>query len=274
MNRLFPVLLVVSLAVVLAFLTLPILAVFLRISPIELAEQLGADLAVDAMLVSLKTTTIALALTLVFGTPAAYFLALKRFRGRAFVTTLIELPLVLPPAVAGLGLLAALGTKGLLGGTLAAFGVRIPFTQAAVIMAVTFVSSPFYLRQAIASFEAVDKNLLAAARTLGAGQARVFRRVALPLAAGGLGAGATLSWARGLGEFGATILFAGSLQGETQTVPLAIYSAFDLDRSVALALGGLLIIVSMAVLLAAKVLPSWVPSTSTSLFRSARSRST
>ncbi len=267
----FPALLVASVVIALVFLTLPIVAVFLRVSPVELARQLGSDLAVDAMLVTLQTSTISLALILVVGTPAAYYLARRQFRGRSLVIALTELPLVLPPAVAGIGLLAALGTRGLLGGTLDAFGVRIPFTQAAVILAVTFVASPFYLRQALAAFEALDPTVLDAARTLGASPARVFRRVALPLSAGGLGAGATLAWARGLGEFGATILFAGSLQGETQTLPLAIYAAFDLDRTVALALGAFMIIISLAVLLTAKLLPSWTRSSLTSGFPFARS---
>ena len=171
--------------------------------------------------------------------------------------TLIELPLVLPPAVAGIGLLAAFGRFGLLGGTLEAFGVSIGFTQAAVVLAVIYVASPFYIRQAISSFESVDQDLVAASRTLGAGPARTFRRIALPLAAGGLGAGAALAFARGIGEFGATIFFAGSLQGVTQTLPLAIYAQFDIDFDVALAIGALLVIISGVVLLTVKFIPSW-----------------
>ncbi|MCY4087882.1 MAG: molybdate ABC transporter permease subunit [Actinomycetia bacterium] len=272
-RALFPIGLAVSLALAFVFLTLPVAAVFLRASPVELVRQLGSELAVDAMLVTLQTSTIALALILVVGTPAAYALARWQFRGRSVVVALTELPLVLPPAVAGIGLLAALGTRGLLGGTLDAFGVRIPFTQAAVILAVTFVASPFYLRQALVALEALDPDVLDAARTLGASPARVFRRIVLPLSGGALGAGATLAWARGIGEFGATILFAGSLQGETQTLPLAIYAAFDLDRTVALALGALLIIISLAVLLTAKLLPSWTRSSLTSASSAARSTS-
>ena len=272
-RALFPAGLAVSLALAFVFLTLPVAAVFLRASPVELVRQLSSELAVDAMLVTLQTSTIALALILLVGTPAAYALARWQFRGRPVVVALTELPLVLPPAVAGIGLLAALGTRGLLGGTLDAFGVRIPFTQAAVILAVTFVASPFYLRQALVAFEALDPDVLDAARTLGASPARVFRRIVLPLSGGALGAGATLAWARGIGEFGATILFAGSLQGETQTLPLAIYAAFDLDRTVALALGALLIIISLAVLLTAKLLPLWTRSSLTSASGAARSTS-
>ena len=256
-RRLFGGVLVLSLAVVLAFLLLPIVAIFARIPPGELFGQLGSSAAVDALVVTLKTNLVAQAVILLFGTPAAYFVATRRFPGRRFVITLIELPLVLPPAVAGIGLLAAFGRFGLLGGTLEAFGVSIGFTQAAVVLAVIYVASPFYIRQAISSFESVDQDLVAASRTLGAGPARTFRRIALPLAAGGLGAGAALAFARGIGEFGATIFFAGSLQGVTQTLPLAIYAQFDIDFDVALAIGALLVIISGVVLLTVKFIPSW-----------------
>jgi molybdate transport system permease protein len=272
-RRPFDVALVAACTVVLAFLVLPLAAIFLRISPVDLFAQLGNPAAIDALVVSLKTSLIAITFILVLGTPAAYLLATRRFRGRALVLTLIELPLVLPPAVAGLALFAALGKSGLLGSTLDAVGVAVPFTQAAVVLAVTLVASPFYLRAAIAAFEAVDPNLLDAARTLGAGPARRFRRVALPLAAGGLGAGSTLALARGLGEFGATIMFAGSLQGRTQTLPLMIYAQLDRDFDVALAVGALLVLVSLAVLLAAKVIPSWTSFASIWPTRSARSTS-
>ncbi len=273
MSRRFDAVLVAACALALTFLALPLAAVFLRVSPVELLAQLGNPAAVDALLVSLKTSLIASGLVLVVGTPAAYLLATRRFRGRAVALTLIELPLVLPPAVAGIALLAAFGRRGLLGGTLDALGVSIPFTQAAVVLAVVLVASPFYLRAAIAAFESVDTSLLDASRTLGASPARTFRRVALPLAAPGLGAGATLAFARGLGEFGATIMFAGSLQGRTQTLPLMIYAQLDRDPDVALAVGALLVLVSLAVLLAVKLLPSWTRFTSISLSRSAPSTS-
>ena len=164
---------------------------------------------------------------------------------------------MLPPAVAGIGLLVAFGRAGLLGGTFDALGIDIAFTKVAVILAVTFVASPFYLRTAIAAFEAVDPTLPAAARTLGAGRGRVFFRVMLPLARGGLGAGAALAFARGLGEFGATIMFAGSLQGVTQTLSLAIYEQFDVDFDVALAISALLIVLSAVVLLSVKLMTRW-----------------
>jgi molybdate transport system permease protein len=263
-----------ALAAAVLFLTLPLLALFLRVPPDELVAQLGSERARDAIRVSLTTSLVAHALILGFGTPAAYLLATKGFRGRSLVVSLLELPLVLPPAVAGIGLLAAFGRSGLLGGELGALGLSIPFTQLAVVLAVCFVASPFYVRAAIAAFEAVDPRLLDASRTLGADRGRTFRRIALPLAAGGLGAGSTLAFARGLGEFGATIMFAGSLPGLTQTAPLAIYDSLDQDFDVALALGALFVVFSVLILLAAKLIPSWTRSSSISTFPFARSRST
>ena len=253
----FTALLAGALALALCFLTLPLVAIFLEAGPAAIVRQLGSASARDAIVVSLRTNAIAQAAILAVGTPAAYLLATRRFRGRSLVLTLIELPLVLPPAVAGIGLLAAFGGMGLLGGGLDVLGLRLPFTQTAVVLAVIFVASPFYLRQAVAAFEAVDPDLLAAARTLGAGPARTFGRVALPLALGGLGAGATLAFARGLGEFGATIIFAGSFPGRTQTLPLAIYAEFDRDFPTALAIGALLVAVSAAILLTTRLVTRW-----------------
>ena len=264
MRRAFPLLLGLALALALVFLGLPVVALFLRVPPPELLAQLGDERARDALLVSLRTSLVAHALVLAVGTPAAYLLATRSFRGRQLVVSVLELPLVLPPAVAGLGLLAAFGRTGLLGRELSALGLELPFTQVAVVLAICFVASPFYLRAAIAAFAAVDERLVAAARTLGAGEAGTFARVALPLAASGLGAGSTLAFARGLGEFGATIMFAGNLPGRTQTAPLAIYAALDEDFELALALGALLVVVSLAVLLVAKLLPAWTRSTLTS----------
>jgi molybdate transport system permease protein len=266
--------LVAALVVTLAFLLLPVVAIFLRVSPGTLLDELGSGVVKDALVVTLKTNVIAQALILLVGTPAAYFVGRRRFPGRTMVITLVELPLVLPPAVAGVGLLAAFGRFGLLGGTLSALGVSVGLTQTAVVVAVAYVASPFYLRQAIAAFESLDGTLLDASRTLGAGPARTFARVALPLARSGLAAGAALSFARGVGEFGATIMFAGSLQGVTQTLSLAIYSAFDVNFDTALALGALLVLVSLAILLAAKLVPAWTRSNSTSPLPFAGSAST
>ena len=263
--------LTVATAISLAFLLLPIVAIFAELSLSELRDGLTSDVTLDALRVTAETNLIAMTLIVCFGTPTAYLLATRTFRGKALLVTLVELPLVLPPAVAGIGLLAAFGRLGLLGGSLDALGIDIAFTKVAVVLAVTFVASPFYVRTAIAAFEAVDPDLVSASRTLGAGPGRTFARVALPLASGGLGAGAALAFARGLGEFGATIMFAGSLQGVTQTLSLAVYQEFDVDFDTALAIGALLVIASALVLLAAKVVLAWRRSTSTSITVSAPS---
>ncbi|SRR5260221_9605104 len=257
-------------AIALAFLFLPIVAIFVKVSPARLIDQLSNPIVTDALIVSFKTTLIAQVLVLVFGTPTAYLLASRRFPGRSLCVTLVELPLVLPPAVAGIGLLVAFGRVGLLGSTLRAAGIQIPFTQTAVTLAVAFVASPLYIRQAIAAFEAVDPNLIAASRTLGAGPVRTFFRVILPLARGGLVAGEALAFARGLGEFGATIMFAGSLQKVTQTLPLAIYAEFEVNFDVTLAISALLVLISAALLISLKLtsLWPWQPSEQTSPSRS------
>ena len=264
----------VATAVALCFLLLPVVALFTHTSPANLLDQLSNPVVKDALVVSLKTSLVAQLLIVLFGTPTAYLLATERFRGRSLAITLVELPLVLPPAVAGIGLLAAFGRMGLLGSTLDAFGIQLPFTQTAVTIAVAYVASPLYIRQAIAAFEATDPNLAAASRTLGAGPARTFFRVVLPLARGGLAAGLALSFARGLGEFGATIMFAGSLQKVTQTLPLAIYAEFDVNFDATLAMGCVLVLISVILLIALRTGLTWQRSrstASTSLFGLSRS---
>jgi molybdate transport system permease protein len=241
----------------LAFLLLPIAAIFVHTSPGHLLEQLSNPVVRDAFVVSLKTSLPAQLLIVAFGTPTALLLATKRFPGHTLAVTLVELPLVLPPAVAGIGLLAAFGRLGLLGSSLRALGVSLPFTQSAVTIAVAYVASPLYIRQAIAAFEATDPNLAAASRTLGAGPVRTFFRVVLPQARAGLIAGLALSFARGLGEFGATIMFAGSLQKVTQTLPLAIYAEFDQNFDATLAMSGTLVLVSVALLVALHLGLTW-----------------
>ncbi len=254
----------IVLAVVLAFLLLPIVALFSYQPVHDLIDNFSAKVATDAILVSLKTNAIAFAVMVVLGTPFAYVIGRRRFPARSVVVTLVELPLVMPPAVAGLGLLVAFGRFGLLGHTLRVLGIDLAFTQGAVVLAILFVASPFYLRGAIAAFQGVDSTLLDVAGTLGAGPLRRMLRVAVPLAGTGLGAAAALAFARGIGEFGATILFAGSLEGTTQTLPLAVYSLFDANLDQAIAIGVLLIIVSAAILLAAKLVGSWTFSRLTS----------
>jgi molybdate transport system permease protein len=254
--RAFSAVLLAALALALAFLTLPVVAVFANTAPDKLLSSLGDASARDALRLSLETSLIALAIVVAVGTPAAYLLATRRFRGHALVVTLVELPLVLPPAVAGIGLLAALGPNGILGSLVEDAGVRLVLATAGVVVALVFVSAPYYLRQAQAAFAAVDPTLLEASRTLGAGEARTFARVALPVARPGLLAGGALAWGRALGEFGATLMFAGSFRGVTQTAPLAIYERFSTDFTGALALSAVLVAVSAALLISVKLIGS------------------
>jgi molybdate transport system permease protein len=249
----FKLLLALALALTLAFLVLPVIAIFVNTSPARLISSLGDTQSREALLLSLKTSAIALAIIVLVGTPAAYLLAVRRFRGQALVLTLLELPLVLPPAVAGIGLLAALGPHGILGGALADAHIQLVLQTAGVVVALTFVASPFYLRQAHTAFQAVDRSYLDAARSLGARESAVFMRVAIPTARPGLVAGVALAWGRALGEFGATLMFAGSFQGVTQTAPLAIYDQFPSDFPAALALSAVLVIVSAVLLLTIKL---------------------
>ena len=271
----FNALLALCAGVSLTFLALPLVALFVETPLDDVPDLLGDPVVRDIIGVSVRTNAIANALILLFGTPTAYLLATRRFRGRSLLVTLVELPLVLPPAVAGIGLLAAFGAGGLFGDELQDAGIVLPFTEWAVVLAVTFVASPFYVRQAIAAFESVDPALPAASRTLGAGPARTFWRVSLPLAAGGLVAGWVLAFARGIGEFGATIVFAGNVHGETQTLPLGIYEKLQANFDVALAIGVLLVILSGSILLTYKLVATWRVSSSTSLspFALTRSRS-
>jgi molybdate transport system permease protein len=250
----FAVLLVAALTLALLFLTVPVVAIFIDTGPRDLVSSLGDDGALEALRLSLFCSAVAVAIIVVVGTPAAYLLATRRFRGRAAIVTLVELPLVLPPAVAGIGLLAALGPNGLLGGWIEDAGIQLVLSTTGVILALTFVAAPFYLRQAQAGFEALDPTWLDASRTLGAGEARTFLRVAIPGAGPGLIAGLALAWGRALGEFGATLMFAGSFRGITQTVPLAIYERFSTDFTGALALSAVLVAVSAALLLSVKLL--------------------
>ncbi|MFN2486508.1 MAG: ABC transporter permease [Acidimicrobiia bacterium] len=240
------------------FLLIPAVAIFTRVSPTALLEAATSPPVVTAMFVSLKTSFIAHVFLLLLGTPLAYLIALNQFWGRKVVIALTELPLVLPPAVAGIGLLAAFGRRGPIGGALEAAGISISFTQTAVVIAITFVAAPLYIRQAVTAFEGIDQSLLDASRTLNISPWRRFWRIALPLAGGGLAAGSALAWARGLGEFGATIMFAGSLPGVTETLPLAIYSQLNRDFSVALSIGAIFVLLGLAVLVSAKFLSGWL----------------
>jgi molybdate transport system permease protein len=248
-----------AILVALAFFVVPVIAIFTHVPPGRLVHELHSPVVHDALIVSLKTIIAAQAAILVFGTPTAYFLASRRFPGRSIVVTLVELPIVLPPAVAGIGLIVTFDRFGLIGRHWPWLASHVSFNATAVVLAIMLVSAPFYVRQAIASFEAVDPNMVAASRTLGAGSVKTFFRVTLPLARGGLAAGEAICLARGLGEFGATILFAGSLQGRTQTLPLAIYTQFEAQGGLdaALAISALLILISLAILLSLKASGLW-----------------
>jgi len=247
--RPFTVVTAAALAVALLFLTVPVVAIFANTPPGDLLDSLDDPSARDALRLSIETSAISMALIVVIGTPAAYLLATRSFRGKTLVITLIELPLVLPPAVAGIALLASLGPKGIFG----AAGPHLVLETAGVVVALTFVASPFYLRQAQEAFAAVDPRLREASRTLGASEARTFWAVAIPVARAGLLAGGALALGRALGEFGATLMFAGSFRGVTQTVPLAIYERFATDFTGALALSAVLVAVSAALLATVKL---------------------
>jgi molybdate transport system permease protein len=263
-----------AVGLVVAFLAIPLVALFVQAPLGDLPSLLREQVVQDAIWVTLKTNLAANLLVVGIGTPAAWFLATRRFPGRGLIVTLCELPLVLPPAVAGIALLAAYAQGGLFGTALDGIGVVLPFGPWAVVLAVAFVASPFYLRQAIATFEAVDGDLTDVARTLGASRTATFWRVVLPLAAGGLAAGWVLAFARGVGEFGATIIFAGNVQGKTTTLTLAVYQELDSSIDVALAMGVLLVALSAGVLVSYKLLGAWRRSNWTSRAGFATSRST
>jgi molybdate transport system permease protein len=234
-----------------AFILVPLLALTWRAAESgELADNLTSDLVLDAMLLSAITSTLCLFLALLFGTPLAYLLARRDFPGKALVDLLIDLPIVLPPTVAGVALLVAFGRRGVLGEHLDALGIDIAFTTTAVVLAQLFVSAPFYIRTVKAGFEGVSPEYEGVAATLGASPLRIFWRIVLPLSWPSLLAGAILCWARALSELGATLVFAGNFPERTQTMPLAIIGVFDAGRSidVAIALGVILVFASALLL--------------------------
>lgn len=241
-------------AICVAFLSLPPLALLLRVPLGDLLRYLGDPLVLDALRLSAISSLTSLALMLAFGTPLAYTLARRDFPGKRVVETLVELPLVLPPAVAGVALLFAFGRRSPVGGVLRDLNIEVAFTLAAVVLAQTFVASPFYIRAARAGFQSVPRDLVDAAHTHGAGGWQTFRHVVAPLAMPGLVGGAVMAWARAVGEFGATILFAGNFQGRTQTMPLAIYTALESDLNAAIVLSAILVLASFALLITFKLL--------------------
>ena len=247
----------------LVLLLIPLFALVTKTAPAAIWRALGAEGTREAILLSLRTSGITVLLVLMFGTPLAYLLGRRRPPMISLLEVLVDLPTVLPPAVAGLALLMAFGRRGLLGGTLDALGLQIPFTTLAVIMAQTFVAAPFYVKTAAVGLSAVSRELELAAALDGATGWGAFQHVMLPLAWRSLLGGAALCWARALGEFGATIIFAGNLPGRTQTMPLAVYLGFEMDLSQALTLSTILLGTSFAVLLFVRaVLTRYAPDSS------------
>jgi molybdate transport system permease protein len=237
----------------LLFLALPIIAVILRTLPIRATGWMAAS-TISALQLSLVTATVSSTLVALIGTPVAYALERESFRGKAFIEALVDLPMVLPPAVAGMALLITFGRRGLLGPALSGLGIELPFTTVAVIIAQVFVAGPFYVRSAKSGFGAVDRRLEQMSALLGVSNLRTFLRITLPLAAPSLFGGLLMTWARALGEFGATIMFAGNFQGRTQTMPLAIYMGLESNIDSALALSVILIAVSFAVLVSVRLI--------------------
>ena len=242
--------------VLLAFLALPFLALLLRVSPVQVAARLGDPVVRDALRLSFVTSAAAMIVVVALGLPVAYLLATREFFGKRVVEALIDLPMVLPPTVAGFALLMAFGRMGLLGRSLGVLGITLPFTTAGVVLAQVFMAVPFFVGPARAGFAGVDRKLLEAAATLRSSESHTFWRVVLPLAAPSLVAGISMSCARALGEFGATITFAGNLPGTTQTMPLAVYIALQSDLDAAVVLSVLLLLMAFGLLLGLRSAPA------------------
>jgi molybdate transport system permease protein len=237
------------------FLALPILTLVARaVLNGSLALAITSPAVAEALLLSLMTTAISLVITVTMGMPLAIVLARRQFRGKGWLEAIVDLPIVLPPSVAGLALLLVFGRTGVLSAPFEVLGISIPFTTIAVILAQTFVSAPFFIRSARTGIAGVDRDLEDAARVDGASERQLFRSVTVPLASAALAAGLVMTWARSLGEFGATIMFAGNMAGRTQTLPLVVYSEFqggDLDASIAAA--AILVLAAFGVLVAVRV---------------------
>lgn len=240
----------------LAILAVPLIALAGASSPGDVAAGARHPLFAPALWLSTRTTAFTLVVIVLAGTPLAWWMAARPGRGARLVETLVDLPIVVPPAVMGIALLEAFGRNGLFGPALSSLGLQIPFTTTAVVTAQVVVSAPFYIQAAAAAFRRIDEDLLIVARTLGHSPSGAFLRVAVPLALPGMVAGAALAWARALGEFGATLLFAGNLAGSTQTMPLAIYTALESDARVAVALALVLVAASALLLIPLRAIPT------------------
>ncbi len=242
-------------ALLITLLVIPVIALALSSGPADIAAGLGHHLFLPALALTARTTIVSLLFVVATGTPLAWWLATSERRRARLVETLVDLPVVIPPAVVGIALLTTFGREGLLGPVTRAIGVGVPFTTTAVILAQIVVSAPFYVQSASTAFRKVDLDLLLVARTLGASRVGAFVRVAVPIALPGLLAGAALAWARAIGEFGATLLFAGNLTGTTQTMPLAIYGALEVDVRVAVALSLVLAAIAIVLLFVLRIVP-------------------
>jgi molybdate transport system permease protein len=243
---------VAALGLLTGFISLPILSLVIWTVNEGAWRAMASPVALDALLLSARTTAITMGIIFIVGTPAAFVLARAQFPGKRLVNSLVDIPAVLPPSAAGIALLLAFGRMGLLGEHLRVLGIQLSFTTAAVVMAELFVAMHFYVRQAEVGFGRIDRDVEAAAMVDGAGRAKVFSKITIPLALPSLVAGAVTAWARALGEFGGTIIFAGSFPGVTQTMPLAIYGTLESDFDAAVALSVLVLGFSFAVILAAR----------------------
>jgi molybdate transport system permease protein len=253
-DRLASGLAVAALSLLAGFISLPMLALILWTVNESAWHAMATQTAREALLLSIRTTSISLVIIILVGTPAAYVLARAEFPGRRVVDTLIDVPAVLPPSAAGIALLLAFGRLGLVGEYLHAFGITVSFTTAAVVMAEVFVAAHFFVRQAVVGFAQVRRDVEEAAMVDGASRFSVFIRVTVPLAFPALVAGAVMAWARALGEFGGTIIFAGSFPGVTQTIPLAIFAARESNFDAAVALSVMVLVFAFAVILVARFL--------------------
>jgi len=233
----------------LALIVVPPFALLARISPATVVRYLGTSAVLQAIVLSLWTSAVSLLITVIFGTPLAYVLGRERFFGKGVLEVLIDWPIVLPPAVAGIALLMTLGRRGVIGSWLDRAGIDIPFTPVAVIIAQTFVACPYYIKAASVGFSSISQGILDAAALDGASAIQRFSQVTIPLAFRSLMVGGSLTWSRALGEFGATIIFAGNYPGRTQTMPLAVYIGFEIDMHQALTLAAILLIISFGLLM-------------------------
>ena len=252
-NKIVLVILAIIVLTYFLFVALPLAAVFLRLNPSQVNGQLQNPVIVQAIELSLYTSVVATLIAFVLTVPTAYFLATRKFPGKSIIDTIIDLPIVLPPAVAGVALLYAFAPKGLLGPLLNTLGLTIPGYTIAVIIAETFVASPFLLRSAKTGFETMDKDIFNSAKILSGSRLRVFFTVSLPLSMRAITSGTMMTWARAMGEFGATLMFAGSLPGITETMPLAIYSLLYSDPLAGVMLSIILIIIAFTILIIIKI---------------------